>query len=501
MTKVPFGEWLPDQPDLDNAGVATATNVIPRTTRSYGPWRGLSDVSTNALDERCLGSASAKDISDVAYTFAGDRTKLYRLLSNAFTDVSGVGGYATNTTTIEDYSVIWRFRQYRSLVDLMVATNYDDPIQSWTLGVSSAFTDLAPTTGPRARYMDILGDHLVLGNTFDSYDGARSSRIWFSPQGNPADDDWGNVNKLSDFQDLRSGGAIVGVVGGEFGLIFCETSIYQMIFAGAPIIFNFNEIIHNHGCIAPGSIAYNKNNVFYLSQDGFFTTTGGRPTPIGLDKVNKTFFNDIDLSNLGRITANIDPLRSLYCVAYPGSGNTDGTPNRILIFNYEIGRWTIVNEELDVLATTLSPGLTLEELAAIYATVEDIAGVTDDPQWAGGNEVFGAFTTNKMLAGFTGAKKAATIDTLEANVIEGRRAKRLRVRPLVDGDSTVSVSKREKQSDAKTFLSAQTPNSRSGEATFSKDAARYHSARLRINNQTWTEAHGVEVEAQDAGHN
>ena len=37
MPFVPFGEWLPDQPDFANPGAAVVQNVVPRTKQSYGP--------------------------------------------------------------------------------------------------------------------------------------------------------------------------------------------------------------------------------------------------------------------------------------------------------------------------------------------------------------------------------------------------------------------------------------------------------------------------------
>ncbi len=41
---IDFGEWLPDQSDLANAGVLEAKNVVP-AARGYRPFNSLSEVS------------------------------------------------------------------------------------------------------------------------------------------------------------------------------------------------------------------------------------------------------------------------------------------------------------------------------------------------------------------------------------------------------------------------------------------------------------------------
>lgn len=499
MPTLPLGPYLPDFPPLNNPGVTLAENVYPNTSRSYAPWRSLVALSTNALDNRCLGVGVGKDLANQSFSFAGDQAKLYRLTSNAFVDVSKAGGYNTAASAIDRFSQIWRFDQFRSLVDLVVATNFDDPVQSWTLGTSTLFADLA-ATAPRARYLGVIRDHLVLGNTNDSFDGSRPSRLWFGPLGNPADNDWGNTNKQSDFRDLRAGGEIVGIVGGEFGVVLCETAIYQMTYVGSPVIFQLDQYMRDHGCIAPGSIAFDMNRIFYLSQDGFFVTTGAPSEPIGFERVDNTFFNDVDPNFFNRITAAVDPARKLYCVAYAGTGNTGGLPNRMLIYNYELGQWSQVEGELQVLVTVLSTAFSIEQIGALYPTLEDVPGSLDDPIWAGGNLIFGAFLSDNSLGSFTGPNMEATIDTTEANIFPDRRAKRVKARPLLDGTASVALCHRDSLGAPKVFSDFLTTNSRTGLASFGNDAGRYHTGRIRIGSGVnWSEVYGIDVEATDAG--
>src|SRR6185437_1467066 len=87
---VPCGEWLPDQPEFQNPGAGTITNVYPRTQQSYGPVQGLSSI-LNALTARCQGAKGLRDSSGNGFVFAGDATKLYLAGSGAssWSNVSG----------------------------------------------------------------------------------------------------------------------------------------------------------------------------------------------------------------------------------------------------------------------------------------------------------------------------------------------------------------------------------------------------------------------------
>lgn len=48
---IKFGEWLPDQPDLENKGVTVAENVIPAFEgyRSLSSLGNVSNQATNIL--------------------------------------------------------------------------------------------------------------------------------------------------------------------------------------------------------------------------------------------------------------------------------------------------------------------------------------------------------------------------------------------------------------------------------------------------------------------
>ena len=108
--QVPFGEWLPDQPDHGKQGANVATNVY-HAHNTYKRFPSLVSYSTNAIATDSRGAGSFRDNSNTVYNFVSTEDTLYKLTSGTFTDV-GAGGtllsssYATCTITVTDYSNI-----------------------------------------------------------------------------------------------------------------------------------------------------------------------------------------------------------------------------------------------------------------------------------------------------------------------------------------------------------------------------------------------------------
>ena len=217
--------------------------------------------------------------------------------------------------------------------------------------------------------------------------------------------------------------------------------------------------------------------------------------------MDKYFFKDLDASSIGRVISTIDNVRKLYLVAYPGEGSTSGRPNRILAFNYEIGRWSLIEQQLDFLTALSSEALTVEALGAIYTTVEDIPGSIDSPAFSGGNNYLAMFGTDKKLADFSGDNAALTLDTTEKNLIAGRKSVFRKVRPMIDtANATVSIGVRDQTNETPAFGTAAARNSVTGLHSF-KRKARYHRARIKAPaGDPWTECYGVaDLEFSDAG--
>jgi len=108
--QVPFGEWLPDQPDHLKKGANVATNVY-YAQNSYKRFPSLVDYSSNTCVKDSRGAGSFRDNSNTVYNFVATKDTIYKLTSGTFTDVGASGtllsnSYATCTITVSDYANI-----------------------------------------------------------------------------------------------------------------------------------------------------------------------------------------------------------------------------------------------------------------------------------------------------------------------------------------------------------------------------------------------------------
>lgn len=486
---IPLGQWAPDLPARDNPGATVAKNVTPEVW-GYGPWRALGAV-TDALAARCIGAASAKAPDGAVLTVAGTTTRLYRLNSTSWSDV-------TKGATPVDYTAgtRWRFQQFDNL---LIATNYADSVQVWTLGSSSAFSDLG-TNCPKARYAAVVGRFLLLANIDDSVDGEVPNRVAWGPINDPTGDWTPSQTTQADRQDLQTGGHVTGLVGGDVGYVLCEDAIYRISYAGPPIIFEFDRISENQGCISPGTVATDGRRCFFRGQNGFYMLDmeTSQIAPIGANKVDDWWLAEVSDVDSDRISAAVSPEAKLYIVSFP-SGDNGEQPDRILIYNWEAQMWSYAVAECDQVVRVRSAGYTLEQLDNISSSIDALAASLDSNQWKGGDIIFGAFTTSFEFGAFGGDPLDAVIETAEAQLFDPQRALVHGVRPIVDGGTwTVQLGYRDLPTSSVTWGTAQSTNSMTGMANFHKEA-RYHRARLN-GSGTWTKAQGIDVEAEPAGY-
>lgn len=495
---IPFGEWLPDQPELNNPGAITMTNVVPRTTESYGPARALAPVVNVALSAACQGAIYVRAADANIAGFAGDISKLY--LHDADDDWRNVSRSAAYSTAADER---WAFTVFGEVV---LATNFANEIQYYTLGVSAPFANLS-ADAPKARYIARVKDFVMVANTTDPISGAVPQRVWW-----PAIDDpslWPTPGSTSaaavqsDYADLvGEGGWNQGIVGGLSGAdvaVFQERNIWRGSYIGPPAIYGFSVVESARGTPAPGSIVSVGPAVYYLADDGFYVFDGVRSLPIGDGKVDRTFWAEVDQSALYRITSAADPLNKIIYWAYAGPQNSGGTPNRILCYHYGIGRFTKLEQTLEFMVQALTIGYTLEELDA-FGTLETLPFSLDSRAWTGGRLNLAAFNTDHKLALFSGASLAATMDTKEAQMNERGSAHVSRIWPLVDTDQAqASVGRRDRLGDAITWSTPSSMTTTTGSCPV-RSTGRYQRARVTIPAGTlWQNAQGVDFEARGAG--
>ena len=380
MAVLPFPEWRPDLSDLNAEYTRILRNVIPRAD-GYGPFKNLQAFS-NALPSQCRGYFGARNADGTVTIFAATSTNLYRMNNTVltWTEVSqGGSDYAEL-----DPGANWTFCQFGSYV---IACQKNEAPQVYDLTSSSAFADLGGSP-PQAGWCSVVGPFLVLADI----------------QGEPYRIQWSGINDVtewtsgtarSDFQDLPDYGRVrsVNEMGSDVGLIMQEEGARRMIYQpGSAVIFRIDRLPDVPGILSPYSLVSTLGGAYYFSTKGFVKVTAdGAYTPIGEERINRTILGQAPASSPQEVTSlayddskpdnmigAVDPASSLILWAYRDSASSPDFYNRLVAYHTTLNRFSPLEIELDYLAPTAAPGLTLEGLDAIAPGALTITGAANN---------------------------------------------------------------------------------------------------------------------------
>lgn len=486
MPVIPFGEFLPDLPALQNPGVVQAKNVLPSPS-GFDPLPQWS-ASSDALTARPRGAIRERDFAGTAHSYAGDATKLYALSGTSWSDVTNTGGAYTTAANER-----WEFARWANKI---IATNFSDNPQQITMGGAN-FSDL--TSDFQARALAVVQNHVVFGNTNDATDGEIRDRVRWSAFGDETDYTV-SASTLADFSDLLAGGAVQRITGGEYGVILQETSVRRMTFVGSPTVFQIDEVLPGIGLLAPGGAVRIGRHVFFLSQKGFVALTDGSRTEfIGANKVDRFVLDDIDTGNLDRVSAAADPVSGRVWFSYPGSGSTNGRPNKIVIYDTNLGRWSFVEIEHELIWQAGGVAIDLDTTDSSVANDDtlDLVDISfDSPRYKGGGRNIQMFDDTFKTGAFDGTENlAAEIQTGDREIFDGRNARLNAFRPIIEGGTiTANIGTRNLLSENTTFTSDLSMNN--GRIT-KRSNGRYHAFRFNLSG-AWSNAVGLQVAKGDA---
>jgi hypothetical protein len=475
ISRITFGEWTPDQPGITN-GLRRAENVYPKLV-GYGPISTAVDYSA-AASESLNNVVAGKTTIGGTSVFAGGTTKLFKLNSGtlALENVSKTGGYTTATDQR------WRFTQFGNV---MIGANGQAKLQGFNLNSSTLFSDLS-ADAPTAAYITVVRDFVVSG-----YQSSHPNRVQWSALGDESS--WANsATTQADFQDIPDGGSVVGVTGGEFGLVLMDRSIHRMSYVGSPLVFQFDNISRNLGCYEANSVIQYGGTTFFLGDDGFYACDGQTLLPIGNEKVNRFFFDNADEASLFLMSAAVDPAKKLIIWAY--ASNNSATVDSLLIYNFQTQKWTSGTTDVDKIASTSTPAVTLEGMDA-YGTLETIMTTFDSRLWLGGRLQLAGVNGAKIVT-FTGANATAYIETGDVE-IPGSTSAITMVKPIVDdGSGSVAIESRRLLSETVAFGAQTAAN---GENRISiRSIGRYHRLQLTPTG-SWTSVVGADIDLNGLG--
>jgi hypothetical protein len=450
---VPLGEWLPDLP----GGLSVASNVRA-IENGYAPVKALLPITPSVGQFNGGGAFVASDGSTTLLT--ANLTSIYKYNGTEWDFALAYGAAG-----------ITRMAQFGD--NVMAAGGAT--VIGYVLTDGSTFI---PTDAPELVDVAQVRD-FVMGITTDNkvqWCQFNNSSVWTT-----------GANQADVQPSLW--GALKRVVGGEYAIILTDQGVvrgtYVGVEGGLDIIWQFDQISAEVGCMAEGSVCNVGRLVFFLSERGFMMCDGNEVTPIADEKFNRWFFDTFSRSDISNIWSAIDPRNSTVLWAM------SGTPGTIIAYNWVLKRATTYSVNVRGMFTGYTAGTSLDALGNIDALTVSL----DDPSLQGGNPVL------LVIDGVTGAMSAMAGGNMETNIrlenIEptpGRRSRIRTVRLVSDAtDASATIDARMRAGDAEYDRSASTMRS-NGKLPI-RSNGRYNTLSVTIPAGTdWSFIQGVEIE-------
>jgi hypothetical protein len=414
--RIDLPAYLPDQ--SINSGVVTVAENVYRAADGYRPV-GSFLSNSSALPAPFNGGGSFISTGGTSYLLAGTTETLSRYSAGGWVDL-------LDTLTV---SQRWNFAQFGNYV---IAVNGGvTQVVDLNAGTAGDLTD-----APTGTCIAVVGDYVVIGQA----DGDILKIQWSAYNNHTG---WTPGVNQSGFQPMLTGGEIMGLAGGEFGVILQRQRLVRMSRTGdstAP--FQFDEITPNVGCASKGSVCQHGRSVFFLSDRGFMACEDGQlPVPIGNEKVDRDFQNHVPRDEWARLYGTVDPRRTLVSWVLPGN------PGKEWIYNWTLQEWSFATYNVDGAFSGYTSSTDTDN-TGITDIDADPALTVDDPRFSGG--------APRLFA-----VQGGRIGTMEGPPLQARvhlgfyefakdRVSRLRAIRLVGDmtDATCTVDTRQRLGDA-----------------------------------------------------
>lgn len=481
--KFRYGEWLPDQAELDNPGLTEAKNVL-WSGGSYVPYTPFIPAGFQVPGGQALAAFRGSSTSSVLYVAStdGHSNFLSAGSGNSFNLINLTGSGLTSSALRPS------FAQYGNTVF------YTDGINQPQFNGLSLVSQFAKLTGPFgdapiAQCIGVIGQFIVLANLT----GGNSTTLYWSGINQPFN--WptpGSADAIAQqagaqFLDFTLG-AIQGISqGDQWSLIIHLSGLVRVQYVGGDTVFQFNEIYRGPSSVGSQSWVKVGGRVYSCTGDGFIVTDGVTVKRIGDSKVDSWFVNNLGgaqalINGAGASTypvaAGSDPLLKIVYWSFPLIGT--GTANNAWVaYNYVEDKWTHGTDGIACYVHggegwEFIPGFGMEAFSSSAA------------QQGGG---FGG-----TLSGTPGV---AVLTTAEIELNPGGRALFQGFRPQVaglpGGAMTVRIGSRNRLGDQVNYTPALQINGQTNFADALVDA-NYHRAEVTLNGD-FSQAIGGEFKA------
>lgn len=429
IAELPFGALLPDLGLYPNPGLVEANGVYP-TAGGYLPFEaaeGQSDTTTEVV----RGARHFFDTAGDSVVCFGSSTRLGIRTSSGVTETSGLTAIGADAA--------WQFERFDDYI--IAVSKQNDPQYLTDIDTDTSFSALTGSP-PKAAVIGRVGNFLMLGNLNDGGTDA-PTRVRWSSINDPTASWSSSFATLADFRNLpEEHGEVTAIVGGRYGLVFQERAIWRATFVGAPLVFEFQEVSTDRGCIAPNSVVSIGPVTYFLSRDGYFQTDGSSVVPVGDQRVTETFQAEMDRSVVNRVHGTVNWSKKAIVWAVITSGSDYARQH---IYSLVNGEWSTASENISWLVQAQIDGETLGSLGTAFpsglGTMSAFA--LGEPSWRPQDLTMAGFIASgngSDFALFTGTPVAAEVQTGLIQMEPGYRVSVHGVSPLIDVADTNTVN-------------------------------------------------------------
>jgi hypothetical protein len=415
-----LGEFAPDKAKSGNAEILTECEGVFPMEDGYRPVGQFSKLY-DAMPTEPRGGATFTTPEGLSYIVAGTSSGLYKAFSGAWTNIGS--GYSLLTEGR------WRFAQFGGLA---IATNGTDPMVKIDL-TADTVSSLGGSP-PKFETVAVVKDFLV--------GGIRNGRVTHMGWSGINDPEWWTTGqRQADRQVLPDGGRINGILSGEYGVILQRNCIRRMDYVGGNIVFEFNVVSSNIGCVTVHSVAQWGRLAFFLADDGFMMWDGQQPIPIGEEKVDRLFAASYGQSDYANMSTAIDPVNRVVMWSMA---------DKIWVYHWGFQRWTIIPLVSSIVFSGVTKAISVDEdYPPDMGDDTDIDGVGlppfDDPIFKGGAPLLYIFNSADELGELDGTPMAAKFTGTDLELFRGQRACLRMVRADTDATANLTVSFRFRQ--------------------------------------------------------
>lgn len=471
-TSVNLTEYLPDQGSLAG-GLTLARNCFPISV-GYGPARDFSS-QTSALPADFKGGGAFIGTDGTPSLLVGTSDGISMLVSGSW----------TNVLTGASITTAWAFAQFGNYV--IGVNGVQTKVTNLTGGTGSTST---LTDAPAGTSVAVVGDYVVIGGDSSDLLSVRTSGF-----NNHTDWDYTDPASTATYQPMLTGGEVMGVAGGEYGVILQRERLVRMTRTGdsaAP--FAYDEISAAVGCASRGSVCQLGRTVFFLSDKGFMSLEDGQSlVPIGVEKIDREFQTQVPRPDYDKIVSAVDPQNKLVIWCVPGR------PGLLWVYQYVLKRWSVVRLRIEGLFSGYTLSASLEEVAVDYPDLDAMTISLDDPRFEGGAPRLYA-VRDRQVGTLSGATLSAEFRTSFLQFANGRIARVRTLRPITDCATghAIQLDMRSRMGDPENFTDASAIRS-SGVMPI-RCSGRYARAYWATEaGQEWTFCQGFEVDFEAGG--